>query len=93
MNTDLKTKWVKALRSGEYQQCSGFLEKDGGMCCLGVLVHVQGENVAGWRQKNLSMLPEEFAAGLPKPEMLELAARNDSGQKFSKIADYIEANL
>lgn len=93
MDTELKVKWVKALRSGKYKQCSGFLEQHGHMCCLGVLVHVQGENVAGWRKKNMSMLPEEFAAGLLKPEMMELAARNDSGQEFSKIADHIEADL
>lgn len=30
-------KWVEALRSGEYQQGTKFLCKDGKYCCLGVL--------------------------------------------------------
>ena len=30
------TKWAAALRSGEYQQGSGFLRKGDSYCCLGV---------------------------------------------------------
>lgn len=38
MNADVKTKWLAALRSGEYQQIDGSLHKDQqGFCCLGVL--------------------------------------------------------
>ena len=33
----VREKWVAALRSGEYQQGTKFLEKDGKFCCLGVL--------------------------------------------------------
>lgn len=29
-------KWVDALRSGKYKQCTGALTKDGAFCCLGV---------------------------------------------------------
>lgn len=32
-----KHKWVDALRSGEYDQGTGQLRKDGKFCCLGVL--------------------------------------------------------
>jgi len=32
-------KWLAALRSDEYRQVTGRLEKNGGFCCLGVLQH------------------------------------------------------
>jgi len=37
MNPAIKTQWVAALRSGEYQQGRNFLRTDEGFCCLGVL--------------------------------------------------------
>ena len=37
MNADVKKKWVEALRSGEYKQGQGRLQRDGAFCCLGVL--------------------------------------------------------
>lgn len=32
--------WLDALRSGEYEQGKGYLNKDGKLCCLGVLCEV-----------------------------------------------------
>lgn len=37
MNQAIKEKWVNALKSGEYEQGTDFLNKDGEFCCLGVL--------------------------------------------------------
>lgn len=39
MNQAIKERWLKALRSGEYEQAEGKLEdsQTGGFCCLGVL--------------------------------------------------------
>lgn len=37
MDPNLKTKWVAALRSGEYEQGRSYLNRDGKYCCLGVL--------------------------------------------------------
>lgn len=34
---EVKTKWLKALRSGKYQQTVGTLCDNKGYCCLGVL--------------------------------------------------------
>lgn len=42
MDTELKAKWVAALRSGEYQQARGTLFDGEGYCCLGVLCKVAG---------------------------------------------------
>lgn len=33
-------KWVKALRSGKYEQGKSYLKKDNKYCCLGVLYDV-----------------------------------------------------
>lgn len=53
MNPELKTEWVAALRSGNYEQGFGWLTKPTGVqrrhCCLGVLAEVgcrRGEVVA-----------------------------------------------
>ncbi len=35
-------KWLKALRSGKYNQSTSFLYTSNGWCCLGVLGHVCG---------------------------------------------------
>ncbi len=38
MNPDIKAQWVEALRSGEFKQGKGVLQRsDGKFCCLGVL--------------------------------------------------------
>lgn len=49
MNTQLKKKWLEALRSGDFPQTRGKLfrgeENDSlpaGYCCLGVLAKIQG---------------------------------------------------
>ncbi len=37
MNSEIKAKWVAALRSGDFTQGTGALNYDGRYCCLGVL--------------------------------------------------------
>jgi len=40
MNLEIKEKWLKALRSGEYKQGNAFLNSNGKFCCLGVLTDI-----------------------------------------------------
>ena len=41
MNPEIKEKWLKALRSGEYKQGSHYLRRvDDTYCCLGVLCDI-----------------------------------------------------
>lgn len=40
MDSSLKQKWVRALRSGKYTQATGALRTEDGFCCLGVLCDV-----------------------------------------------------
>lgn len=41
MKKELKKRWIKALRSGDYTQANGYLQKDGKFCCLGVLCQIE----------------------------------------------------
>lgn len=52
MKPEIKQLWVKALRSGEYQQVTGSLKTATGYCCLGVLAdcYVQAIPDAQWRR-------------------------------------------
>lgn len=43
MNQQVKEKWLSALRSGDYKQTQGFLRKEDGFCCLGVLCDLYGK--------------------------------------------------
>lgn len=102
MNKTLKTKWVKALRSGKIKQGKGaLLDEKGSMCCVGVL-----GRICGISDKALLENASSLTGGLLEPlEVLGdrawiLAAMNDGTgrfaddpQTFKKIADYIEANL
>jgi hypothetical protein len=45
------TKWLKALRSGEYRQTKEVLKSDEGFCCLGVLCDVVDRK--GWEDHDL----------------------------------------
>ena len=44
MNENAK-KWVKALRSGEFEQGTGYLRKGDKFCCLGVACAVYQDEV------------------------------------------------
>lgn len=47
MKKEWADKWIKALRSGEYKQTTGMLNKNNeSVCCLGVLCEL-------WRQEQL----------------------------------------
>jgi hypothetical protein len=109
MDTQLKAKWVAALRSKRYRQTTGNLRDQYGSgsygyCCLGVLCHTMG---ARWKQgvpfiKDLRMKihgeaylsPETLQlVGLSDGTQRELASMNDGPAKFPEIADWIEKNV
>lgn len=61
MNAEFKEKWIKALRSNDYQQVEGMLrgERDDsgdiGFCCLGVLCDALG---AQWSEGGVALLDD-----------------------------------
>lgn len=99
MNTEIKSKWIKALRSGAYTQAVGELRntnKEGSFCCLGVLVDILEPNK--WKDKehqfsHCGLLSEDFCReiSLSNHLMSHLAEMNDDGVSFANIADLIES--
>lgn len=50
MNTEVKEKWISALRSGKYKQGIRSLRTEHGYCCLGVLCDLYSqEHNKEWR--------------------------------------------
>lgn len=100
---NIKAKWIKALRSGKFEQGSGALRREGKYCCLGVLAEVSGvapESIEG-HGVLLSVSPylsEMLDPGYGRDRQIALENMNDGyrGTKkcsFPEIADWIEANL
>jgi len=94
-------KWVRALRSGEYEQTQGALmdsfDGNKAYCCLGVACVLRSEEL-GVDPQTLSVHPERtfddngFAGEWLFPEDVQedIAALNDSGKTFEELADHIE---
>ena len=106
MNKKIKREWLKALRSGEYEQSQGVLYESlpsgDSFCCLGVLIDscIEGEwsNQGGsvWKfDGEYSWLPDSVKgiAKITHKHERTLVKMNDRGRSFSSIADYIEAKL
>ena len=104
MNNLVKSKWVAALRSGEYWQVQGRLRRDTGNCCLGVLCDLHAIETGGTWSHNCEEEYEYFHhsgtlpdvvvswAGLPIGYETMCANMNDRGLSFHQIADFIESS-
>jgi hypothetical protein len=58
MNTEIKARWLEALRSGRYQQGVGRLKNtEGQMCCLGVLCDLATKEGIGRWDRDVAGLP------------------------------------
>ena len=105
MDTELKKKWVAALRSGQYQQGKGYLKKDGRYCCLGVLCSVLGVEPVEPVYDESRPCPGagydilEGPTGRLVDTPLFIWMNDGIGEyqgrprSFAQIANYIEANL
>jgi hypothetical protein len=101
MDKELKAKWVAALRSGEYKQCSGKLYDGVGYCCIGVLLKLDGVTEEWMATHTMVLHRAKNGPGdlLPMDDKQKLADMNDGlngdlkRYTFAEIADYIEANL
>jgi hypothetical protein len=99
MIKDIKDRWVKALRSGRYTQCSESLVKYEDFanpdketnCCLGVLCRVMRQPREDWENYNEldlcegSVYEDALATGLTDENMLTLMRMNDGtkGKQYS----------
>lgn len=107
MKPEIKTKWVKALRSDEFTKTTGRLAYSSGHCCLGVLAELairDGVVVPkGWEDRSTLPVSVMEWAGLntndPKVmgaylHPVRLSYLNDAAQwTFKRIADTIEQQL
>lgn len=107
MNEEIRTKWVAALRSGQYKQGRLALRSQSNcFCCLGVLCDiVQPEgwsagtgagclfftHTDGSRQPALPPRSLLDAVGLSMQAADRLSALNDKGRTFEEIANVIES--
>jgi hypothetical protein len=85
-----KRKWLKALRSGEYQQGRGKLyESENVMCCIGVGAAVLDNDVS----RNNTFDCAEII-GLDEEARERLVEMNDKKNwSFERIATWIEKHL
>lgn len=109
MKTEIKQRWIQALKSGEYQQTKSCLRDSNGFCCLGVLTDLYAkEHNMQWQDDNsfeeqtavLSSCVIEWAGLVyPNPDIFyegeesSLAGVNDDEVPFSEIADLIAEQL
>lgn len=95
MNPHYKSLWVAALRSGKYQQCSGYyMGQDGCYCVLGVLAKVIAQDKH--RRGYYHMLRDRLriVADLDPDVQTKLIQYNDhEGRSFRWLASYIERYL
>lgn len=64
MNTEIKTKWLEALRSGEYKQGKNMLRHEDTFCCLGVLCDIHSKETGNqWK-----FVPESEGEGIWKEQ-------------------------
>ncbi len=102
MNTEIKQKWINALKSKEYQQGYEALRRDDKYCCLGVLcdIYVNETNDAKWSEKGLyferehsanSYLPEKIWewTGLKNPDPMI----NEKAETLSSLNDRLQLNF
>jgi hypothetical protein len=106
MDRAIKAKWIEALRSGKYGQCTGKLTDGEGYCCLGVLAHIQQPNfeeyfedletveLYGGREGEGTLY--NYSAGLTDVACSTLADMNDGRdggepRTFDHIAGYLQA--
>lgn len=95
MNKKLKQKWIKALRSGEFKQCTGQLKapKVKEYCCLGVLCNI-AKDTRNIESRGGLLKRQLKAFDLPAEKENMLICMNDyQGLDFNTIADWIEVNL
>ena len=91
MDAMLKKKWLCALRYGNYEQTKGRLRNDDGFCCLGTAKE-EKDNLYSYDSCGTGHLPEKLREeiGLSYRVQEIASERNDAGDSFERIADWLE---
>lgn len=106
MPSEIRNAWIKALRSGKYEQGRHVLkDSDAGYCCLGVLCDVIDSSKWEYRpgrefeyqyEGSFEYPPDDvkFKANLTEGACSALASLNDDDElTFNQIANIIENSL
>lgn len=109
MNPNIKSRWLAALRSGDFPQGQHRLcDSEGNFCCLGVLSELaaqdgvvsktrSGDSVrygTGWVMPPASVLNWAELEGSHADNVVgDLMNINDTGSSFAVIANVIETQL
>ncbi len=98
MDEELFNKWLKALRSGEYEKGTGWLKTKNKYCCVGVLSEIAGlekewtaaVQAFSFEGEHVQAHPT-LQSKFPQINWLDLYSLNDTNEKtFEEIADYLE---
>lgn len=91
MDKKIKRRWIRALRSGKYEQCKGYLHLEGdGFCCLGVLCDVLKKDLKiGWCSKDDGSCTIDGDNLLLPPDVRKLAELKEDDPIIEKLDDKI----
>lgn len=105
ININVVRLWVNNLRAGLYRQATGRLRSnENEFCCLGVLCDLvepgNWDRATGnrhvWSHRSSNSMPSRNVAdyiGLDNDLFRTLSNKNDNGESFNEIADYIEERI
>jgi len=98
MNPEVKQMWVDALRSGEYLQYFGALERNGKFCFLGVLQDLAPAEIKRGPDRRVLSVHIRDWAGLDNTDPIiggkYASYWNDiEGLSFDQLADLVEEYL
>lgn len=78
--TEAEQRLIDALRSGEYKQGTGYLERGGRLCCLGVACRVSRTELPISGGATIMFGVEEVQAYLPEVVQTELGWSTERGE-------------
>jgi hypothetical protein len=90
MKPEVKEAWLKALRSGEYQQATNRLRTNEGFCCLGVLCDIYHKQeqplyqTGWWFVKDENYYMYNYSSAVLPVVVKEWAGLNDVDPSFGK---------
>jgi hypothetical protein len=98
LDDEVKERWVKALRGGEYKQGRRALktympDKTCAYCCLGVLLMIERGNCWDTPGDPYAYVSRKYFKDHDNPIKTLIELNDDKRAGFSQIADYIEANF
>lgn len=84
MNAKVKRMWLKALRSGEYEQGEGALRRNGRYCCLGVLCDLHAKTTKKkWKKETGDGYSYYKTSATLPDEVVDWAGLDDDDPKLS----------